>query len=112
VIRRGEIYWVNLDPVIGSEISKTRPGLIISNNINNEVADVVTVLPLTSNVHKIYPFEVLLTKKISGLTADSKVKANQIRSVDKKRLGKLIGFVSESTLKKIEIALKLHLGLL
>ncbi len=57
LIRRGEVYWVKLDPIEGSEIGKTRPALVISNNINNEFADTVTVIPITSSVGKVYPLK-------------------------------------------------------
>lgn len=111
MISRGEIYWINLDPVIGSEISRTRPGLVISNNTNNEVAETITVLPITSSIQRVYPFEVFLSKGTAGLSADSKIKANQIRTIDKKRIGKLIGSVDKTILEKTEKAIKIHLDL-
>ena len=91
---RGEIYLVCLDPTIGSEINKTRPALIISNDINNQAAQTITVIPVTSSTKKIYPFETLLLSKDSGLPKNSKIKCNQIRTIDKKRLVKLLGKVS------------------
>ncbi|CAN5523189.1 hypothetical protein BH18ACI1_BH18ACI1_08100 [soil metagenome] len=75
-MKKGEIYWANLNPTVGSEISKTRPVLIVSNNINNQYAATVTILPMTSTTEKIYPFEVFLLKGEANLTNDSKVKAN------------------------------------
>ena len=72
-MKRGDIYWTNLDPTIGAEISKTRPALIVSNEINNKFANTVTVLPITSNIRKVFPFEVLITKEESGLDKDSKI---------------------------------------
>jgi mRNA interferase MazF len=77
-MKRGEIYSANLDPTVGSEINKRRPVLIVSNDINNGMNDVVTVLPITSNVSRVYPFEVLLEQTESGLTKDSKVQSQQI----------------------------------
>ncbi len=108
--KRGEIYLVCLDPTIGSEINKTRPGLIISNNINNQFSKTVTVIPITSKVEKIYPFEVLLSSQKSGLAKNSKAKCNQIRTIDKKRLTKVLGKILSPELKEIERALSLHLG--
>ncbi len=108
---RGEIYLVCLDPTIGREINKTRPALIISNDINNRVAQTVTVIPVTSNVEKVYPFEAYLSSKETGLFKDSKAKCNQIRTVDKKRLVKPIGKVPPKRLKEIETALLIHLGI-
>jgi len=107
---RGEIYLVCLDPAIGSEINKTRPALIISNDINNQIAQTVTVIPITSNIEKIYPFETLLPSQESGLLKNSKAKCNQIRTIDKKRLVKSLGKASMENLKEIEKAIAIHLG--
>jgi len=109
--RRGDIYLVCLDPVVGSEISKTRPVLILSNDINNRLSDTVTVIPITSNIVKIFPFEVFLPKDKTALTKDSKAKCNQIRTVDKRRLVKLLGKVQSDLLAGVEAALLLHLGI-
>ncbi|VVB88811.1 PemK-like, MazF-like toxin of type II toxin-antitoxin system [uncultured archaeon] len=109
--RRGNVYWVKLDPIEGSEIGKTRPAVVISNDINNELADTVTVLPITSSVGKVYPFEVFMKKGIANMSSDSKVKANQIRTVDKKRLKERIGTIPEEILRDIEKAVKIHLEL-
>jgi mRNA interferase MazF len=74
-MKRGEIYYANLDPSLGSEMAKRRPVLIVSNNINNQVGATVTILPITSNVTKVYPFEILLQPLESGLPKPSKVQA-------------------------------------
>ena len=111
LIKRGDIYWVTLDPIHGFEIGKTRPAVVISNDINNELADTITVLPVTSSVGKVYPFEVFLKKGIGNISSDSKVKTNQIRTVDKKRLKERIGKIPEAILNDIEKALKIHLEL-
>lgn len=109
LIRRGEVYWVKLDPIEGSEIGKTRPAVVISNNINNEYADTITVIPVTSSVGKVYPFEVFIKKDTANVPNDSKVKANQIRTLDKKRMKERIGIIPDEILKKIEKAVKIHL---
>lgn len=109
--KRGEIWLVSLEPVLGSEIGKTRPALVISNDQNNQFADTVTVLPITSKTEKIYPFETLLTKEECGMPVDSKVKSNQIRTIDKKRLVKLLSSISQNKIKQVEQALLIHLGL-
>ena len=85
-MKRGEIYYANLDPAIGSETAKSRPVLIISNDINNRAANTVTVLPITSNVERVYPFEVFLQPTDSGLPLPSKVQAQQIRTISKQRI--------------------------
>jgi len=108
--KRGEIYLVCLDPTIGSEINKTRPALIISNDINNKLSDTITVIPITTSTGKVYPFEVLLSAEC-GLPKSSKAKCNQIRTIDKKRLVRLIGTVSGKLLESVEKALRIHLGM-
>jgi len=110
-MKRGEIYWANLDPTIGSEISKTRPVLLVSNDINNEVSETVTVLPITSQTGKVYPYEVILSSKEINLPTDSKVKANQIRTISKRRIGNNIGAISSITMSAVEKAIAIHLDL-
>ncbi|MAE42920.1 PemK family transcriptional regulator [Candidatus Woesearchaeota archaeon] len=111
-VRRGEIWIVNLDPTLGHEIKKARPGVIIQNDIGNEYSPITIIAPITSqNVEKIYPFEVSLTKKITGLDKDSKVLLNQIRAIDKKRLVKKLGKVDVETLNKVDYAIRVSLGL-
>ena len=111
-IKRGEVYLTALDPVVGKEISKTRPVVVISNDKNNEFSATVTILPLTSkNLQKIYPFEVFLSKGMGNLPKDSKVKADQIRTLDKSRLVSLIGELDEEQVAQIEKAIKIHLEL-
>lgn len=109
--KRGEIWLVSLEPIVGHEIGKTRPGLIISNDRNNQFAETITVLPLTSQIGEIYPFEVLLSKEETGLPLDSKVKSNQIRTIDKKRLIKFLTKAPEERIREIEQALLIHLGI-
>jgi len=111
-IKRGEIYLASLDPVVGKEISKTRPVVVISNDKNNEFSATVTILPLTSrNLVKIYPFEVFLPQGVGNLPKDSKVKADQIRTLDKSRLLTLIGKLEREEVTRIEKAVKIHLEL-
>jgi mRNA interferase MazF len=110
--RFGDIFNVELDPVIGSEIGKQRPALVVSNNINNELSNTVTILPVTSSpIKKRYPFEVFVPKGIGGLTEDSRIKANQIRTVDKMRLKEYRGSVPVDTLSLVETALRVHLNM-
>jgi mRNA interferase MazF len=109
--QKGEIYWADLNPTIGSEIAKTRPVLIVSNDINNQYAATVTILPITSSTEKIYPFEILLPKGEGGLSNESKAKANQIRSIDKQRLKSRLGKISELKIREIEEAILIHLDI-
>lgn len=111
-IKRGGIYVASLDPALGREISKTRPVVIVSNDKNNEFSGTVTILPLTSkNLEKSYPFEVLLPGGVGNLPKDSKVKADQIRTLDKARIVKHVGDLGKAEMKKIDDAMKIHLGL-
>jgi len=111
-IKRGEIYLAALDPVVGREISKTRPVVVVSNNTNNEFSGTVTILPITSkNVSKIYPFEVFLLQGSGNLPKDSKVKADQIRTLEKTRLVKQIGKLGQKEIGEVDKAIEIHLGL-
>jgi len=109
-IKRGEIYLAALDPVVGKEISKTRPVVVISNDKNNEFSATVTVLPLSSrNLERIYPFEVFLPEGAGNLPKNSKVKADQIRTLDKSRLLTLVGSLEREDIAQIEKAIRIHL---
>jgi mRNA interferase MazF len=111
-IKRGEIHLAALDPTVGREIAKTRPVVIISNDISNQYSGTVTILPITSqNLAKIYPFEVKLKKGAANLPKGSKVKTDQIRSIDKRRIVKRIGALDAESIDGIEKALKIHLDL-
>ena len=110
-MKRGEIYYANLDPTMGSEINKKRPVLIVSNNANNQASKTITVIPLTSNTTKVYPFEVLLEIKESGLPKSSKAQCQQVRTISKIRIedDKPAGVVGSVVMQKIKLALQLHL---
>ena len=111
-IKRGGIYVAVLDPVVGREISKTRPVVVVSNDKNNQFSGTVTILPITSKkLQKTYPFEVFLPKGSGNLPKDSKAKADQIRTLDKARLVKEIGKLDQQEIDEIEKAMKIHLGL-
>lgn len=112
IIERGGIYLAALDPTIGHEIAKTRPVLVMSNDKNNQFAGTVTVLPITSkSLETIYPFEVGVAKGSGGLPKASKIKADQIRTLDKKRLIKTIGKLSDNDMAMVENAVQIHLDL-
>ena len=111
-IKRGSIYVAALDPVIGKEISKTRPVVVVSHDINNQYSGTVTIVPITSkNLQKIYPFEVLLAKGTENLTKSSKIKCNQIRTLDITRIVKFIGPLNKEIVKQIDTSIKIHLAL-
>lgn len=113
---RGEVRWIDLDPVRGAESDKRRPGVIVSNDGANTIASrlgrgVVTVVPVTSNVERVYPFQVLLTAGATGLARDSKAQAEQVRSVAVERVGGQIGILPSADLAALDEALRVHLAL-
>ena len=111
--KRGEIYLVNFDPTIGAEIKKTRPALILQNDIANEHSPITIVAAITSKFDdQLYPTEVEISAGEAGLTQDSVVLLNQIRSIDGRRLSKKIGKIKDSTLKKVDLSIKISLGLI
>ncbi len=113
---RGEIRLVNLDPTVGAEASKRRPAVIVSNDGANAAAarlgrGIVTVVPVTSNIARVYPFQVRLSAKATGLHTASKAQAEQVRSVAVQRIGPLVGRVPADLMEQIDEALRLHLAL-
>jgi len=86
-IKHGDVFWVNFDPTVGSEAQKTRPAVVVSNDINNEHSPIVSICPITSNVSRVYSFEVEVPAGSGGLLSRSKVMTNQTRAVDILRLG-------------------------
>lgn len=107
---------VDLDPGQGAEANKKRPAVVISNDAANETAHrlgrgVVTVVPVTSAVQRVYPFQVLLPSADTGLAQDSKAQAEQVRSVSVRRLGARLGTVPPHLMRELENALRLHLDL-
>jgi mRNA interferase MazF len=111
-MKRGDIYYANLDPSIGSETAKLRPVLIVSNDINNRMATTVTIVPITSNISKVYPFEVLLQPLDSGLSKVSKAQIQQIRTISKQRIiGSFYGSLNRELMQLVDTAIKLHLAL-
>jgi mRNA interferase MazF len=111
--KRGGIYLANLDPVVGREIAKTRPVIVVSNDKNNAYSGTVTILPITSrHTGKIYPFEVFLPKGAGNLPKNSRVKADQIRTIDNSRIVKFIGQIEAGDLYQVENAMKIHLNLI
>ncbi len=111
-IKRGDIFIANLDPVIGREIAKSRPVVVVSNEMNNKYSGTITILPITSKkTEKIYPFEVFLPEGSGKLHKASKAKADQIRTLDKRRLVSYRGRLHDDEIRQIEKAIKIHLAL-
>ena len=111
-MKRGEIYYADLNPCVGEEIKNIRPVLIVSNNKNNKMSNTVTILPITKKVACVYPFEISLPKQKTGLSHDSKAQAHQIRTISKQRINSGVkGRVDVATMQCVETALKIHLDL-
>lgn len=116
-MKRGEIVSVNFDPVRGSEANKTRPAVIVSNDAANATATrlgrgVITVVPVTSNITRVYPFQLLLPAHLTGLPRDSKAQAEQIRSVSVDRIGGTLGQLPPALVAELDRALRVQLSLL
>ncbi|MFG3520459.1 type II toxin-antitoxin system PemK/MazF family toxin [Nocardia nova] len=114
-MRRGDVVLVDLDPVRGNEVAKTRPAVVVSNDGANRRAvqlgrGVVTVVPVTSNTDRIFPFQVLL-EDVPGLRVASKAQAEQVRSVSVERIGRVLGTLPPALVKDLDRALRLHLSL-
>ena len=106
-MKRGEVWWVEFDPGVGSEIRKTRPAVIVSNDAANRHLARVVVVPITSNTGRQYPGEALIT--VAGQS--SKAMADQIMAADKTRLKTQLDTLSKADLLAVEDAIKLHLAL-
>lgn len=110
-LQRGDLVLVNLDPALGSEASKTRPAVVVSNDRANLTSPVVTVVPLTSNTVHVYSFQVYLSSEESGLDHDSKAQAEQVRSLDRRRVRRHLGQLPTEVMRRLDAALKIHLAL-
>ena len=115
-MRRGEIRLVDLEPVRGSEADKRRPAVIVSNDGANAAAarlgrGVITVVPVTSETTRVYPFQVLLRSTDTGLRSDSKAQAEQVRAVAVGLLGDRVGTIPQALMADLDEALRLHLAL-
>lgn len=113
---RGEIREVDFEPARGSEAGKCRPAVVVSNDGANTTAarlnrGVITVVPVTSNVERVYPFQVYLRATECGLRLDSKAQAEQVRSIAVERVGRRMGELPASIMSELEDALRLHLDL-
>ncbi len=110
-IKRGAVFLVNFDPTVGAEAKKTRPGLVVSNDINNSYSPIVSISPITSNVKRVYSFEVEVPAGKGGLQISSKVMVNQTRAIDKTRLMKRLGQLPKEIMAYVDQAIKLHYDL-
>jgi mRNA interferase MazF len=111
--KRGEIYMVNFDPTVGSEIQKTRPALVLQNDVANNHSPITIVAAITSKFDdRLYPTEVLILASNAGLAQDSVVLLNQIRSIDRARLIRRLGVVSDEIMGAVDQSIRVSLGLI
>lgn len=112
-MKRGEVYWIRLDPIEGSEQAGTRPGAIVSRNAINQYSPVVVICPLTSvrPLTRLYPSDVLVKAPEGGLQVDSVVLTLQVRAVAKSRLQQRLGQLEPDTMAQVGRALKITLDL-
>ena len=110
--RRGEIYFANLNPTLGHEQGGRRPVLIIQNDIGNRHSPTTIVAPLTSSFsRRIYPTEVRVKAGMAGLARDSSILLNQIKAIDKTRLERYVGQLDAATMRRVDRAIMISLGL-
>lgn len=110
---RGEIFLVDFDLTVGSEIKKIRPALILQNDLDNKYSSITIVAAITSKIiTKPHPSRVIISEQEGGLDKPSVVLLSQIRSVDKQRLMKRLGFVNQQTMRSVDFAIKISLGLI
>ena len=115
-MRRGDIVAVDLERVRGAEADKRRPAVVVSNDMANATArrigrGVITIVPVTSSIRRVFPFQVFLRRSETGLPEDSKAQAEQVRSIVIERVHGRLGVVPEARMRDIDEALRLHLGL-
>jgi mRNA interferase MazF len=111
--RRGEVYLVNFDPTLGAEIQRTRPALIVQNDIANRHSAITIVAAITSQFDQpLYPTEVLIRPREGGLRTDSVVLLNQIRSIDKQRFVRRLGTLKPETMDRVDHAILISMGLI
>ncbi|MCW2505874.1 MAG: mRNA interferase MazF9 [Actinomycetia bacterium] len=115
-MRRGDVHLVSFDPAVGSESNKTRPALIVSNDGANRVAErlgrgVVVVVPITSSVIRVFPFQLLIPAGTGGLERDSKTQTEQLRTVDVTRIGRRLGTLPPDAMATVNAQVRQHLAL-
>ncbi len=109
-LQRGDVFLVRLDPVLGSEIGKTRPAVVVQNDLANRSSQTVTIIPISSSsMERVFPFQVRIPVGEGGLTQESKAHCEQIRTVSRSRLIQRLGELSRERLNEVRTALERHL---
>lgn len=110
-MKRGDIYQVNFEPSVQGEPARTRPAVLLTNDLANETLPHLVVAPITSNVSREYPFDVPLPAGTCGLPESSRVQLNYIRGLNRTRFGNYLGSLTAAQLEDVDRKLKVHLGL-
>lgn len=111
LLRRGDIYLVDFGPGLAGEVDKIHPAILVTNNLANQNAHVVVVVPLTSNLERVYPFELVMETHRTGLNKDSKAQVNLLRHVSTSRLLRPLSFVPDDLMQELDERLLEHLAL-
>lgn len=110
-MRRGDIYQVNFEPSVPGEPARTRPAVLLTNDIANDTLPHLVVAPVTSNVSREYPFDVMLPAGSCGLPEASRVQLNYIRGLNRTRFGRYLGSLTAAQMTELDRRLRVHLGL-
>lgn len=110
-MKRGDIYQVNFEPSVQGEPARTRPAVLLTNDLANETLPHLVVAPITTNVSREYPFDILLSAGSCGLTETSRLQLNYVRGLNRTRFGRYIGQLTSTQLAEVDRKLKVHLGL-
>lgn len=111
LLRRGDICLVHFGPARAGEPDFTRPAIVVTNNVANAHADAVTVIPLTSNIEKVYGFQLVLPHQKTGLDRDSKAQTELMSCIAVSRLSRRLGQVPDDLMRELDARLRLHLAL-
>lgn len=111
MVKRGDIVLVDFDPAMKGEADKVRPSIVVTNDQANRYGSSVVVVPLTSNTERVYPFQLFLSQRDTGLERDSKAQVELMRSVSRRRLGEHVGSLAPALVHALDQRLRLHLAL-
>jgi mRNA interferase MazF len=110
-VKRGDLYLVNFEPSMPGEPARTRPAVLLTNDLANETLPHLVVAPVTSNTSREYPFDVMLPQGTCGLSESSRVQLNYVRGLNRSRIGTYLGSLTKAQLQDLDAKLKVHLGL-
>lgn len=110
-MKRGDLYMVNFEPSVSGEPARTRPAVLLTNDLANETLPRLVVAPVISNTSREYPVDVMLPQDTCGLNESSRIQLNYVRELNRNRIGSYLGGLTKSQLTDLDAKLKVHLGL-